>query len=84
MLHPCELRALIELVKLQQASLENMILISMDCTGTYEWTDFTAMQRSGDLNLADYLGAVAQGKVHNGHELRQACQMCAQPVPEGS
>ena len=83
-LHPCELRALIELVKLQQASLEDAILISLDCPGTYEWTDYTVMQRAGELNLADYLGAATQGQVHNGHELRQACQMCAQPVPQGA
>jgi formate dehydrogenase subunit beta len=82
-LHPCELRALIELVKLQQASLEDVILISMDCPGTYEWTDFTAMQRAGEFNLAEYLSAATRAQVYNDHGLRQACQMCTQPIPEG-
>lgn len=82
-LHPCELRALIELVKLQQASLDNMILISMDCPGTYEWTDYTGMQRAGELNQQEYLVAATQAQAYNGHDLRQACQMCTQPLPEG-
>jgi formate dehydrogenase subunit beta len=78
-LRPCELRALIELVKLQQASLEEVTLISMDCPGTYEWTDFNELRGSAGLNLAGYL---TKGEAYNGHQLRQACQMCSQPVPE--
>ncbi len=39
-LRPCEIRALIELVKLQQASLEGVILIGLDCPGTYEVPDY--------------------------------------------
>ncbi len=31
----CELRALIDLVKLKQASLDNIVIISHDCYGTY-------------------------------------------------
>ena len=34
-LRSCEMRALVELVKLQQASLEDLVLISIDCAGTY-------------------------------------------------
>ncbi len=34
-MRPCEMRALIELVKLKQASLENLILIGIDCPGAY-------------------------------------------------
>ncbi|MDR3237444.1 MAG: 4Fe-4S dicluster domain-containing protein [Spirochaetia bacterium] len=35
LLRSCEARALIELVKLNQASLENIITIGIDCFGTY-------------------------------------------------
>jgi len=35
LLRSCEARALIELVKLNQASLENLITIGFDCYGTY-------------------------------------------------
>ncbi len=34
-LRACELRALVELVKLQQAHLEDLTLIALDCAGTY-------------------------------------------------
>jgi formate dehydrogenase subunit beta len=80
-LRPCELRALIELVKLQQASLEDVTLISLDCPGTCEWTDFNELLHNDGFNLAGFLG---KGEASNGHPLRQACQMCTQPVPEGA
>jgi formate dehydrogenase subunit beta len=82
-LRPCELRALIELVKLQQASLEDVTLISLDCHGTYEWTDFNALRCADSFDLAAFLTKVEGYDDHtNGHKLRQACQMCSQPVPE--
>jgi formate dehydrogenase (coenzyme F420) beta subunit len=78
-LRPCELRALIELVKLQQASLEDVTLISLDCPGTYEWTDFIDAQRSGKLDLPGFLDAGSKGSASG---LRPACQMCTHPIPE--
>ena len=39
-LRPCEIRALVELVKLQQATLEHVVLIGIDCPGTYEVSEF--------------------------------------------
>ncbi len=46
-LRPCELRALVELVKLKQANLDNLVTIGMDCAGTYDVPDYTekALQR---------------------------------------
>ena len=35
-LRSCEVRALVELVKLKQANLEDTLLIGMDCHGRYE------------------------------------------------
>ncbi len=81
-LRPCELRALIELVKLQQASLEDVTLISLDCPGTFEWTDFIEVQRSGNLDLGAYLDAGSRGEVLASPALRTACQMCTHPIPE--
>ncbi|MBM3302097.1 MAG: formate dehydrogenase, partial [Deltaproteobacteria bacterium] len=34
-LKPCEIRAFIELVKLGQAHRENLVIIGIDCPGTY-------------------------------------------------
>jgi formate dehydrogenase subunit beta len=85
-LRPCELRALIELVKLQQASLEKLILISFDCPGTYEMIDYQASQRAGSCDLNLYLSATLEGSEPAPGQtgLRSACQMCIQPVPENA
>jgi len=65
-LRPCELRDLVELVKLKQASLDNLILIGLDCSGTY--------------NLAEYKKYLQDGNSTN-HPLRKACQVCEYPSP---
>jgi formate dehydrogenase (coenzyme F420) beta subunit len=65
-LRNCEIRALVELVKLQQASLEGLTIIGLDCLGTLEVPDYARLQQGtplGSLNL------------------RPACQMCEHPVP---
>ena len=85
-LRPCEIRALIELVKLQQASLDNVTIIGIDCPGTYELNKFlnAGHGENSAANLAEYLTAAKEGRepLIEGLELRQACQMCVHPVPE--
>ncbi len=65
-LRNCEIRALIELVKLQQASVEGLTIIGLDCLGTFEVQDYAQ---------------IAKGQDATGFALRQACQMCEYPVP---
>jgi formate dehydrogenase subunit beta len=78
----CEIRALIELVKLQQASLEDVILIGIDCPGTYEWAEFNRVRQDGKIDLQAYLSHAARGETLELPALRPACQICTQPVPE--
>jgi formate dehydrogenase subunit beta len=81
-------RALIELVKLQQASLEDLTLISIDCAGTYEGAPFHEAgawkpeRRAGTLN--EYLAAGREGRepAIDGLGLRPACRMCVQPIAD--
>lgn len=40
LLEPCEIRALIELVKLGQASIDNLLIIGIDCLGMYEVEEY--------------------------------------------
>jgi formate dehydrogenase subunit beta len=47
-LRPCESRALLELVKLKQASLENLLIIALDCHGTVSFADY----KNKDTNSA--------------------------------
>jgi len=67
-LRPCETRALVELVKLQQASLENLLIIGLDCYGTYATSDYKKLD-SGTVLLED--GA---------ENVRAACVVCEYPV----
>jgi len=82
-LRPCEIRALVELVKLQQANLEGLTLIGIDCAGTFEVRDFTARRKAGNLDWAGYLSGLKGGMATvDGLPLRAACQMCVTPVAE--
>jgi formate dehydrogenase subunit beta len=81
-LRSCELRAVIELVKLQQASLDNVILIGVDCLGTYELTDYASLIEAGVDPTAEVLTRAAEGQLpaHEGYQFRAACRMCEKPV----
>jgi formate dehydrogenase (coenzyme F420) beta subunit len=83
-LRPCEIRALVELVKLQQASLENVILIGLDCPGTYEVKDYTEAKKDGKIDLNQFIQAGKSGDplAIDQLPLRAACQMCDRPTPE--
>jgi len=85
-LRSCELRAVIELVKLQQASLDNVTLIGADCLGTYEVTDYANLIEAGVDPTAEALAGAAEGQLtaHEGYQFRAACRMCEKPVPGGA
>lgn len=78
-LRPCELRALIELVKLKQASLENLVLIGIDCFGTYSIDHYGKLAQEGSPPTEDFLKGVKEGREDS--SLREACQSCEHPVP---
>jgi formate dehydrogenase subunit beta len=85
-LKSCEMRALIELVKLQQANLDNLLTIGIDCLGTYEVTQYAPLSKElgdGAGPSAGQLQAAKEGDVvpHDGYEFRAACQMCEYPIP---
>ncbi len=85
-LRSCEVRALIELVKLQQASLDNVLLIGVDCLGTYEMNDYAELAASSNGDLSTELLAQAkEGHLvpHEGYQFRVTCQMCEYPIPQG-
>lgn len=82
----CEARALIELIKMQQADLADLLLISMDCAGTYNVPTFLRKEaESGEtpqrLWKSLYRSVIDQPDQIN-PELRAACQICEQPVYE--
>jgi len=87
-LRPCELRALVELVKLQQASLDDLVTIGFDCLGTYDVAVYAAMNQDGDggIDLRAYLATAQDGDVgaREGYAFRDACQMCEKPHAQGA
>jgi formate dehydrogenase subunit beta len=88
-LRSCEIRALVELVKLKQANLDNVIIIGVDCVGTYESEAYQriAKKYKNSKEITDVFLA-ANDKTDNarleGEELRQACQGCEYPNPHGA
>jgi formate dehydrogenase subunit beta len=83
-LRPCELRALVELIKLQQASTENLVTIGVDCLGTYDVSVYSTMQADGGLDMAALLATAQSGELspQKGYAFRDACQMCEKPHAE--
>jgi formate dehydrogenase subunit beta len=79
-LRPCELRALVELVKLQQASLDDLVTIGVDCVGTYDVPAYLEKRlETGDQKLWRELYDNLQSPISG---LRDACQMCEKPHVE--
>ncbi len=74
-LRNCEIRALVELVKLQQASTEGLTIIGIDCLGTYEVPDYAQLAKGKDLSSLREADLTGLGI------LRPACQMCEHPAP---
>lgn len=76
-LRPCELRSLFELVKLEQARLENLLLVSFSCGGVLPTRE---VWQGLDTGLEKYHRAVKTGEVWE--ELRDTCRVCGNFVPQ--
>jgi formate dehydrogenase (coenzyme F420) beta subunit len=80
---PCEIRALVELVKLDQAKLDNLFVIGVDCAGTFEVEDYSAFIGEADweapekeLNLIARMYARKSEDDPLPMELRSSCKIC--------
>ncbi len=78
-LRSCEIRALIELVKFQQASLDKLLIIGVDCIGTFEPSDYKKIIDKGkEIEIKQLFDQNLQDIEYN---LRTACECCEYPVP---
>jgi formate dehydrogenase (coenzyme F420) beta subunit len=78
----CEIRALIELVKLNQANLDDILLIGLDCFGRFENKEFFNFQKQG-LTTESFIQSAQSGQTEtNGFEVIDACKMCPYPVAD--
>ena len=83
-LRSCEIRAMVELVKFQQVKLDKVMIIGVDCLGTYSITDWQAAGNKQQVVDALLAGAeTGELEPFAGMEFRAACQMCEQPLPQG-
>jgi len=88
-LKPCEIRAVIELVKFLQVKLDQLIIIGVDCLGTYEASDYAKMAREKGKGVSitgELLKGAKEGKIEpqDGNNLRLACQICEYPSPQNA
>ncbi len=73
-LRPCEIRALVELAKLNQCGLENALIIGLECTGRMENSDFLDRYASGQNESSRFQA--------DENLLCNACRTCTMFVPE--
>ncbi len=78
-LRPCELRALFELVKLEQAKLDNMFFVSFTCGGVFP-TKF--MNDELQNKLEQYWESLKTGD--DLEDLRESCRVCEYVVPDNA
>jgi formate dehydrogenase subunit beta len=74
---PCELRALTELIKRSQGSLDNLLLISSTCSGVYQLE--TSVSGNIEEKLPSYWEAVKKAEI--APDIRPACASCEHFVP---
>jgi formate dehydrogenase subunit beta len=82
-LRNCELRAAVELAKVQQVQLDDVLLIGADCLGTYRVEDYAHLAEQGLDPTDAALKSARQGRVEpmDGYAFRPACSMCERPIP---
>ncbi|GAB6145036.1 Coenzyme F420 hydrogenase/dehydrogenase, beta subunit C-terminal domain [Desulfocicer niacini] len=86
-LRPCELRAFVELVKIKQATRDNLVIISFDCPGAFSNTTFREKGAAGreeftQTFLDSRLGADPADSMEN--DIATACSICTAPLPENA
>ena len=81
LLRPCEMRALIEMVKHDSFTIDDLLTISTDCLGTFPESDFSwrADRKGSASNFSqETLQFARQGGIM-AYRYRSACQLCQQP-----
>ena len=74
---PCELRGFVELIKREQGTLENLLIISPTCGGVYP-TKYQ-IDKTLEKNLSKYWDSVKKGEIVN--DSRPTCRSCEEFVP---
>jgi formate dehydrogenase (coenzyme F420) beta subunit len=81
-LRPCEIRAVVELAKLKQVNLDDVLMIGMDCLGRYENTDFAKFQEQGGTSESFLENAQAGKTAIKDFDIIGACKICEFPTAD--
>lgn len=76
LMRPCEIRASIELSKLNQIELENIFLISMDCPGALPLKDWLKDPKRGVDTFKEVMQHFVGGDPVSDQSVRPACAIC--------
>lgn len=79
-MRPCEVRALAELAEQNRISLDDLVMISVDCLGSHEEDDYEQRVTlwGDDVPTRESLRWSRRGQIAS-YRFRQACQVCEQP-----
>jgi formate dehydrogenase subunit beta len=69
-MHPCEIRAAVELAKLRQVNLNNITFMSFDCPGVFPTKDYILEPKKYDTSYDEIL------KTFEGENFRVSCTTC--------
>jgi formate dehydrogenase subunit beta len=86
-LRPCEIRAFVELVKLKQGRIEEVVLVGIDCLGAFKKGDYIQIPGEKKAEFTSrFFKDVLSGKkgTPQGFDLAPACNACENPVPNGA
>ncbi len=83
-LRPCELRAFVELIKLNQGNSDNLLLIGLDCHGAYDNHTYRLALQGTDARTLTNEFISGCGTIVGGQEIAKACKACEYAAPEGA
>ena len=87
MMRPCEIRAFVELVKLNQGRMEELVIMGLDCLGAFSNRDYKAYAGEDPSTatrtfLREKLDGASGDNMST--RLSPACTVCEQPLPNGA
>jgi formate dehydrogenase (coenzyme F420) beta subunit len=86
-MRPCEIRAFVELIKLKQGTLDDIVIISLDCLGAFGNTDYNSFAKEDPMgSTRKFYEHVLEKKSEaiEGVDLASACKVCEHPVSKNA
>ncbi|MBF0257363.1 MAG: Coenzyme F420 hydrogenase/dehydrogenase, beta subunit C-terminal domain [Desulfamplus sp.] len=84
-LRPCEIRAFIELVKLNQGKTDDLVMIGIDCFGVYTNKDYRRLSEKDHADVSKDHADISKDRADISIEKNStACKSCEHPIPYGA